>query len=114
MSLAHIEANGNKYRIRLRLGIHGVVKGAIPTAIEACHQADLLKAWLGAVLPDAIIEQHESTLTSVSTPASAQDDAYRALMASPVREGTWQEQIKTAPEWIAEYLRRIMSFPDGQ
>lgn len=105
----NVEASGDKYRVRLKLGMHQAYTLTVSSAQQAAIDGDYLRAWLRATLPDCLAEKWESQITVVSTPPSHQDDKYWALMRSIPKLDSWAEQIKSAPPWIAKFISRIMS-----
>lgn len=105
---SNIDASGNGYRVRLKLGIHQTYSTTFADIDEAAFQADLLKAWLRATLPDVVAEKYESQISQPSTPHDKQTPQYHALLATVNRSAdSWVEQIKTAPEWIARLISRV-------
>lgn len=105
----NVEASGDKYRVRLKLGMHQAYTLTVETAQQAAIDGDYLRAWLRATLPDCLTEKWEAQVCAVSTPPRLQDEKYRALMSSIPKSGTWTEQIKSAPDWVAKFVSRIMS-----
>jgi len=108
----NIEPSGNKYRARLKLGIHQTYSPSTETPQEAAQHADYLRAWLRATFPDCLAEKYENQISVVSTPPPYQDEKHKTLLASVPKLGTWAEQVQSAPEWIARFIARIMSTED--
>lgn len=104
---SNIDSSGIGYRVRLKIGMHQTYSPTVDDVDEAAFQADLLKAWLRATLPDSLAEKYEAQISKASTPPDKHTPAYHALMATVNKSGDWIEQIKTAPEWIARLITRI-------
>lgn len=108
----NVEASGDKYRVRLKLGMHQAYTLTVETAQQAAIDGDFLRAWLRATLPDCLAEKYQAQISAVSTPPQLRDEKYNALMLTIPKSGTWAEQIKSAPDWVAKFIARIMSTED--
>jgi hypothetical protein len=107
---SNVNSNGHcKYVVRFSIGIHKARSESYDTAIEAAVQADYLRAWLLATLPDGVAERFEELLSRVSTPPDLRPASYFELMDTIPKGGTWVEKTKAAPPWIARLIGQIFS-----